>query len=532
MNKLAALLFPPNWSACVSGPHLAMPLLAGVARANGWDALCWDLSETFYRTMSNPPSGESIRIACASNDFEKLDKLYFNWEDQFRRFLADKGACAFGLLSGFGFQQFSSLPLKKVVDAIQLYGTVFDSLYEQVVLPKLIALEPAIIGITIASRHQVVPTLHLLQRVRAALPDTIVILGGNILTRLRESVSFEVFQSHADQIVLYQGDLAFGRTIKAVNELGVRARSTIPPVDGDEQISYLDWVVPRFDGIDLHNVLGPTVLPYVSTRGCYWGRCNFCAIPAGWARSGYGGTAPPDFVSEQLTTMARQTGVRRVKFVDEAISPSKIRRLSTLLSGCEESIEWEAYARLERDWENVALLQAAYESGLRKLYLGLEQAPTTNRKILNKNDKGDIFRIMAACDQSQVKLHLFCMVGHPGTTVDDAWATTQFLIQHEHLIDTADLVGFRLDRGASVPGVRAKESSTCDWETSTEYEPTELGILNYERVSELESECQEHIWNSVPRLMHPFYRLIGPWTSSDVSYSDPSKKVPEVELTH
>jgi hypothetical protein len=513
MNNVAVLLFPPNWSACISGPHLAAPLLAGAARDCGWNAISWDLTAAYFRHTSAPPGRQAIVDASERGDAEELDRLYFDWEDEVQENTSRWPGQSFSLLSGFDFDPLSHLPLATVASDLRHSGTVFEPFYQKHVIPRLMQLEPSVVGITI-----VIPTLRLLQVVRDALPKSLLVLGGNIVTRLRSSTAFAVLQSHADQIVTYQGEAAFKRTLAAMNSC-----APAPPIaatDGDERIPYLEWPTPCFTGIDFDDFVGIPTLPYVSTRGCYWGRCSFCAIPAGWADGGYAGTAPAEFVADQLIRMADGTGISKVKFVDEAIAPAKVRRLSPLLSSSPARIEWEAYGRLERDWENPAVMDAAYAGGLRKLYLGLEQAPSTNRKILNKNDKGDIFRIMAACRQSGIKLHLFCMVGHPGSTVEDAWATTNFLVDHQEAIDTADLVGFRLDRGTTVAGVRPVPSPACDWETSWRYEPTDEGILNQEVVQELESECQEAIWQTVPRLLHPLYRIVGPWSAAKVNVSE------------
>ena len=74
MKPSAVLLFPPNWSACVSGPHLALPLLAGMARATKWLVRTWDLSDEFYRTWVNPP-----RVLPWSQP--RLNKIMKRWID-------------------------------------------------------------------------------------------------------------------------------------------------------------------------------------------------------------------------------------------------------------------------------------------------------------------------------------------------------------------------------------------------------------------------------------------------------------------
>jgi hypothetical protein len=222
--------------------------------------------------------------------------------------------------------------------------------------------------------------------------------------------------------------------------------------------------------------------------------------------------------------MAIETGIPRVKFVDEAVPPSKVRLLSKRLRELGGGIEWEGYARLETAFEDVAFLEEARAGGLRKLYFGLEQAPTSSRVVFGKNDRADSLRILHACYQAGIAVHLFCMVGHPGTSREDAEATLRFLLENESLVDTADLVGFRLDRGTKVPGVRPVPVNGSDWVMSMCYESTEAGVLSPEEVGELETACQETLWEAVPRLLHPLYRIVGHWET----LQDPLR-LPEAE---
>lgn len=514
MSIKVFLLFPPNWSACVNGPHLALPLLSGVSRNYSESRITvWDLSLDYYNHRGCAPLLTEITQPATDGDYKRLDWLYFQWQDRYLP--SQSGESGFGLLSGFSFPVFQQLPLAEIAFRIQSgEETAYSSYYRERVLPRLSREAPQVIGLSIASSNQVVPAIELLICIREHLPETLLILGGNVVTRLRKSSAFQTFRAFVDQIVLFQGEIAFENLLKKVNLHGVRAaRYKLRPIVSNEEVPLSTWPVPRFNGISLLSYPGIPVLPFVSTRGCYWGKYTFCTISAGWSSKGFGGSAPSEMIAPQIRQMAEETRIPRIKFVDEAFPPSKARHLSSMLKHSEKLIEWEAYARLESDWEDLDLLSSAYDSGLRKLYFGLEQASPTNRALFNKKDRGDVLSILNACHQVGIKIHLFCMVGLPGTTIVDAHTTVNFLIDHQDMIDTADLVGFRLDRGTSVPGVQPVPNQ-CDWKISLDYTIASDGILPQLAIIELEQECQERLWESVPRLLHPLYRIIGPWDSS------------------
>jgi hypothetical protein len=184
MTALALFLFPPNWSACVSGPHLSLPLIASALRGRPWHVETWDLSERFYREFGRVPSPQALRAACELENIWKLDRMYFAWEDSFAR-LAKSQGFTFGLLSGFSGSVFGAPNLGELLQRLRS-GTPYTEYYDKEIVPELSARDPRIIGITVSSGHQLAPSIELLLKIRQGLPKTRLVLGGNVITRLRD----------------------------------------------------------------------------------------------------------------------------------------------------------------------------------------------------------------------------------------------------------------------------------------------------------------------------------------------------------
>jgi Radical SAM superfamily len=516
-EKKAVLLFPPNWSACVNSSHLALPLLAGSGNGiEGWEIEIKDLSADYYFKKSGSLSTEAVSKAVLNKDYQVLDQLYFSWEDEIQTKTADNGyGNSFRLLSGYSFSELNKVKLlSDVLDYIRYNGSVYTSFLTDDVIPKLMKEKPSVIAVSISSSNQLIPALELLTFLKEYMPDVFILLGGNVVTRLRGTSAMKVFTKISDQVVLFQGELAFRNILQIINEIGVhRAKQKVNEVAGDQFIPLDMWPIPSFKGIRFDQINGKQTIPYVSTRGCYWGRCSFCAIPSGWSENSYAGSNPMECVLEQIQIMIKNTGVTRIKFVDECMHANKVIDACKVFQKARRRFEWEAYARLEPAWENDELLVQAYKIGLRKLYFGLEQVPTTSRGLMNKHDKGNYLKILDACNKAQIAVHFFCMVGFPGTSNEEAESTTRFLIDNQNLIDTADLVGFRLDRGTRVPSINPLIKDLSDWKLTIPYEP-DNEIMSSSRVSELEFTCQDALWENAPHLLHPLYRLVNPWIKS------------------
>jgi hypothetical protein len=216
-------------------------------------------------------------------------------------------------------------------------------------------------------------------------------------------------------------------------------------------------------------------------------------------------------IAQHLEQVVRETRIHRIKFVDESFRPSIIPALAAEVRARGLEVCWEAYARLEERWACEELLLEARAAGLRRLYFGVELVDPQGRSPFGKGDANNLFSILKACKKAGILVHLFCMVGHPGTTKEVAHQTVDFLVDHQDVVDTADLVGFQLQRGTVVEGVRPITRGNDDLRLFLDFEPTKQGVMSQKEVIALERDCHEDLWERAPRLIHPLYRLGKPW---------------------
>ena len=104
------------------------------------------------------------------------------------------------------------------------------------------------------------------------------------------------------------------------------------------------------------------------------------------------------------------------------------------------------------------------------------------------------------------------MFGYPGTGKDEAENTVEFLLHNRALIDTVDIFPWTYTKHTQIVGVERIERPDEDW--ALEYAHTSLRAdsLNSEEITKLASYWEEVVWAEAPRLLHPSYRMISPWS--------------------
>lgn len=531
------LLFPPGWSLVTGSPHLAIPLLKTVLESNGIDVISRDLNleaaEYFLATISPDQAlkaTENYNSKMETKDVygatEALNEPFFEAEDKIMT-AAAKYDAKWNASSGFRFNRLSGSFSEDVFQAIKM-DSPFTKYFTNSVMPWIKREDPALVGISIASPSQLIPTLHLCHILKQNKFRGFIVLGGSVISRLLDEFQRmpQLFEL-VDGLIIFQGEIPLlklcqtirdnKKNLEEIPNLIWNDKDTIRVNSIETKLDPNAIPTPDFDGMPVGRYWGVNYLPLLGARGCYYGNCLFCDIPYGYGGRNsngslfFGGTRRAELIFSDMTKLWNKYKINRFKFVEETLVPTMVKDLSTLIINHKSPFEWEGYVRLESCWRDPNFVRHAAEGGFRKAWIGLEIIDASSRNLLNKNDKAsDALLILKNFYSAGVKVHIFVMVGFPGTGRKEAKETVEFILKHEKIIDTCDIVGYTYSKQTHVPNIE-KLKSNGDLALKYNFAGKAEGILNSEEIAKIADEMDDLVWETCPRLIHPTYRLISPW---------------------
>lgn len=527
----AILLFPPSWTLATGSPHAALPTIKAFLEQSGIESKIRDVNWDVATELHAGVDISSAKQACNRQNLEEMNVPFFNAEDYLNE-VARQFRGSWNAQLGFEFKDHDHALSQQVFDAIEA-DSPFSEYFRRNVVPDVLRDQPDVLGLCLASVFQIIPSLQLCGLLRKAGYRGFIVLGGNTVSRLASEMAIDRMFDLADALITFQGEIPLLRLCRAL-EAGL-------PLDMVPQLIWRDAErirrnslvelpdpnaipTPDYGDLPIGRYWGANYINIVASRGCYYGKCSFCAIPYGWGNGGFAGIRSPTRVYRDMVNLTERHGINRFKFVDEALSPSFMRALSERIVEDGAKFEWEGYVRLERAWYDSEFVGLVSRAGFRKGYFGLELVPSEQRSALHKEDCPRPEDLLTVCNASGVKVHFFCMFGFPGTAKREAEATTEFLLKHGNDIDTVDIFPWTYTRHTHVEGAEPIMDPQKDWALEFRHRPTRAGVLSSEEVIELAAHYEELLWDEIPRFLHPTYRLVSPWSQSVLRDEQSTKK--------
>src|SRR4030095_4703492 len=492
-----ALLFPPQWSPFQ--PPLSLPSLAAWLRREGFSIGVFDANIAFYhwlydktciswckgvidRSMASTPERLAYSaILDAAPEFaadityhQQLTRLdpMTNLDVIRAHFVAinsmelyvdtiSKSAGSFPV-SPFAFStaagDYNSVAIQKLVEEPP---PLLELFVDEYLATEEVPLAPRSLGVSCIGQEQLFFSLLFAKRAKQLL-NVPVFIGGTIFSRIFERGAIPIgwFKKYFDIIVRNEGERPASLLLdNMVN--GRKLEQDVPGIvysDGDQIVATApsaprkpqEVPIPDFDDVPLQRyITGHLSLPLLSSRGCYWGKCEFChhGMIYGEAYGAY----EADGVLATVQRYAQRYGVKHFAFNDEAIPPKMARKIGLMFPDASESAwAFTGLIKFERfytatDFANLRRI------GFRSLYVGLESASERVLALMRKpNTKSTIRRNLTDAARAGIWMHCFLFFGFPGETEEDAKESYDFILENDDIIGSFGCGTFALEHNAPI----------------------------------------------------------------------------------
>ena len=501
------LIFPPDWLP--SEPYLSLPSLAAVLRPAGHDVSQLDVNVEMYDLFFSTQFLKHVAQRIASElghlqheqkeraldeeEQELMKRLLTCTPELFQQFSTDvekakeilrsnafydidqlewatnclhetmalvslayypAQICFPPIETDIVYKPFMSSEILEAVDDDQI--NIYRDVYRMLIRPVMERERPAMVGISVVQQKQLIATFTFCKMIKEEFPATHITLGGNIITRIRDTLpEIEGLWQWFDSAVVYEGESAYLQLTEAVksggdfaklpnliykDESGIRVNKEVCA----ETLSELP--PPDFDGLPLEKYFVPhLILPYLATRGCYYGRCTFCDHFQGYVE-GFR-TKQVDQITEEIKFLKDKYGTRFFHFTDESYPPALFQKLSRKLIDDKLDIAWTTHMRFEESLLDEQVWQDVAESGCKYLHFGYESGNQRVLKLMDKSTKLDAIETnLRMSSEAGIWNHLMGFFGFPGETNEEADDSKAFVEKNSAHIHSLGFMTFVLGK--------------------------------------------------------------------------------------
>ena len=350
----------------------------------------------------------------------------------------------------------------------------FYAKYKDMILNK----NADFIAISLNSSSQIIPGLTLTYLLKKNT-NVHVNIGGNFFGRIAKELMQhkEFFELFADSVSIEEGEGPILHVAKYLNnEISIEevpnllymkdgiihSNAKMKPLKLNE-ISNMDLT-----GYDLKKYFSPSlVMPYQTSRGCYWGKCSFCDQDFGQNFN----VKNTDKIISELKEFQNKYNINHFEFIDESVSPTSLKAMSEEIIKEGLNPKFFMDARLETEFSE-QILDVGAKAGLKMILWGLESGSKSVLKLINKGiDIDRRFEIMSNAKKAGIWNFAFIFFGFPTETVDDAILTVRMLVENSNIIDSYGRSIYTMGRHSKLAEEPEKYGITKIYPAEEEFSP-------------------------------------------------------------
>lgn len=397
-----ALLVVPPLLKYSAGPLLGPALLVAAARAARHEADTLDLSIRWIREQL--PKDLELPASVVVGDHDKPGPMLSAIQREAFVPLLRTYLTEFELLDGADPHLSMTCSHDAVESAVE---RMIDSPVGVWIRKQLEgSVEPEVFGVSVLFSGQVLLGLVASAIAKQVWPSAHVAWGGAHVTALQDRIAQDArYGRWVDSFVFGYAERTFVELLDAVAsgtplpKEGVHAGGrTIRRALDDARYA------PIFQDLDRYG-LPRLTLPAQASRGCSYGRCEFCTYPT------IEGAYRPleQSVVEPVVTEAAMRGAN-VAFKDSLIVPNRLKALADQIAG---RVRWSACTKLHPSLD-VNRLRRLAEGGCDTLEIGLETIDPEQQRVIEKKQSKELFvRVLDAAGDAGVGLVVNYMTGFP-----------------------------------------------------------------------------------------------------------------------
>ena len=372
-------------------------------------------------------------------------------------------------------------------------SNIFRDYFESVI-NDIIKQNAQYIGISINSSSQIIAGLTLANMLKQKT-NAHVNIGGNHFGRVADALEKypEFFELFCDSLSLEEGEIPVYKLAQHINgEIPVEEVPNLMYVkDGKvckneiiEPLKLNDMKMASLKGYDLKAYFTPEiVMPFQTSRGCYWRKCSFCDHDFGMCYN----IKNLDKLIEEIKYFKENYGITKFEFIDEAISPSYMKTMCERFVEEKLDIEFFCDARLETGFTK-ELLELAHKAGLKMVLWGYESGSKKIMDLINKGiDIDNRLNILRASREAGIFNFAFIFFGFPAETKEDAMMTIDEICANTDIINTYGKSMFTMGKHTKLREAPEKYGVIGETYQEAEFSPTYV----YEAVGMSKKELNE-----------------------------------------
>nr|MCK4929869.1 radical SAM protein [Nanoarchaeota archaeon] len=312
---------------------------------------------------------------------------------------------------------------------------------------------PSLVGISVVHYYQLNNAIQVARIIKSINKKTFIVFGGPIITNnIERIIEHKEIEKFTDGFVVNDGEEPLAKLIYSVENC--KKLSKVPNLyyktkSGFKRSrhSFLSThehlkVMPNFEGLQF------SFLSLRTSLGCYWGKCAFCTYRIMHKKYVQ---LNPEEVIKIIKVLIEKYDVSMFEFVDEALSPTFLKKISKEILKENLKISWSCLACFDKGFFNESIPKIMKKSGCINVTMGLESMNPRILKLMNKMHIPDhIKKILRSFRKADLDVRLTCIAGFPTETKQEAYKTFQFLKNNKHLYKTYRVQPFCLEENTFI----------------------------------------------------------------------------------